>query len=824
MGEKIIDYISGQLIEARPEEVNATQPFSKMLVEDYGYEKEDIITRPQFRVKRNPSDKKGYPIDIAVFENKNGKRKLKMIVECKKPSVKIGDTKQLEIYLSLSDAEIGVMFNGKESIYIHKQKQGNNDIFEVIPAIPKKGEKLSEIGLYKKKNLKSTHNLKNIFNEIRGWIVANGNITDDRTIASQMVLLILCKIYDERFTEVDKNLEFRATLLDTDDEIKQRIDNLFLATKAKYDDVIQDNDIIEFNGKTLRGIIGRIQSFSIIDTERDCIADAFEVFIDKSVKESEGQFFTPRNVIHTIIEAVDIKKNDKIIDSACGSGGFLVEALKRLETIVDIEGNKYGWSQEAKNEEIKTLAIKNIRGIEKDPFLTKLSKSYMAILGDGKGGIFQEDSLEVPSNWQPKTQCEIKFNTFDVLLANPPFGKNIKVEGEEKLSQYQLAYTTNESNKRKLVKSGNVSTLFLERNLQLVKPGGKIGIILPEPYFALPKYKDAMEFMFKGNNIMWVIDLPHDTFRPHNNAKCCAIIIQKGVEQQEYINMAVAEYIGHNHQGKPIYNLDGTIKDDTPQIIKEIKERKSNNGNLVNKYARQLSFKVSAKDVYNNKILVPRFYWVGKLENIKQDAIENNISLISMQQLIDEKIITYFNGHGSPKAEFKGEGNIPYIRVKDIVNWQPYIDVTSLIPQEEYDRLFSERKILKPKDILYVSRGSYRIGSVAMVSPYDEEMILTREIVVIRVIKKDNKYGLTPEYLMYALSHKYAWEQTKNKVFYEPCLPNIASRWKEIFIPIPNDPKIYDIIKETAYNSIQNQWSSKEKIQILKNKYNTYLV
>lgn len=824
MTEKIIDYISGIEIEVKPEEVYATQPFSKMLVEDYGYTKDDIITRPQYRVKRNPSDKKGYPIDIAVFENKNGIRKLKIIVECKKPSVKIDDTKQLEIYMSLSDAEIGVMYNGKDSIYIHKQKQGNDDIFEIIPAIPKKGEKLSEIGLYKKTNLKPTHNLKSIFNEIRGWIVANGNITEDRTLASQMVLLMLCKIYDERFTEINKNLEFRATLSDTDNEIKERIDNLFLKTKTKYDDVIQDNDIIEFDGKTLRGIIGRLQSFSIIKTERDCMADAFEVFIDKSVKESEGQFFTPRNVINTIIEAICIEKNKKIIDSACGSGGFLVESLKKIESIVDIEGNKYGWSQEAKNEEVKTQAIKNIRGIEKDPFLTKLSKSYMAILGDGKGGIFQEDSLELPTNWKSQTQCEIKLGTFDILLANPPFGKNIKVEGENKLSQYQLAYSTNKSGQRKLVKSGNVSTLFLERNMQLVKQGGKIGIILPEPYFALPKYKDAMEFMFKGNNILWVIDLPHDTFRPHNNAKCCAIIIQKGVEQQEYINMAVAEYIGHNHQGKPIYNSDKTIKDDTPQIIREIIERMENNGDLINNYDRQLTFKVKAKDVYNNKILVPRFYWKGKLEAIKKDARGNNISLINMQQLIDEKIITCFNGHGSPKGELKGNGDIPYIRVKDIVNWQPYIDVTSLIPQEEYDRLFSEKKTLRPKDILYVSRGSYRIGSVAMISPYDEEMILTREIVVIRMLQKENKYGLTPEYLMYALSHKYAWEQTKNKVFYEPCLPNIADRWKEIFIPIPNDTNIYENIKGIVYNTIQNQWKSKEKIQILKSTYDTYLV
>ena len=272
--------------------------------------------------------------------------------------------------------------------------------------------------------------------------------------------------------------------------------------------------------------------------------------------------------------------------------------------------------------------------------------------------------------------------------------------------------------------------------------------------------------MFEKNNIKWVIDLPHNTFRPHNNAKCCAIIIEKGVEQQEYINMAVVEYIGHDHQGKPIYNTDKTIKDDTEQIIQEITERQNNNGKLISNFDKQLTFKVKAQEVKAKKILVPRFYWKTKLDLIQTEAKRKDIKLVSIKTLIDEGIIESFSGHGSPKGELKGEGDIPYIRVKDIVNWQPYIDVTSLIPRNEYEKHFTQSKKLMPKDILYVSRGSYRIGSVAMVSPYDGEMLLTREIVVIRMKKFDNDYAITPEYLMYALSHRYTYEQTQNKVFY----------------------------------------------------------
>ncbi|PAF50325.1 hypothetical protein BKH44_08455 [Helicobacter sp. 13S00477-4] len=172
----------------------------------------------------------------------------------------------------------------------------------------------------------------------------------------------------------------------------------------------------------------------------------------------------------------------------------------------------------------------------------------------------------------------------------------------------------------------------------------------------------------------------------------------------------------------------------------------------------------------------------------------------------------------------KGTGDIPYIRVKDIVNWQPYIDITSLIPNEEYERLYNVKKSLKPKDILYVSRGSYRIGSVAMVSPYDGKMLLTREIIIIRMKDEQNNYGITPEYLLYALSHRFVWEQTKNKVFYEPCLPNIDDRWQEILIPIPNDKKIYESIKRNVAGIIKQQWNSKQNLSLLREEHDVFLV
>ena len=822
--EKIIDYVTGEEVNATPEEINAVQPYSRILVEDNGYPKSMIKTHPQYRVKASPSDKKGYPIDIAVFEpDDNNNLKLKIVVENKKPTRKDGQD-QLEDYLKFCEAKIGIWFNGNESLYIEKIEESGNIHFREIPAIPKYKQKLSEIGLYKRKDLKGTHNLKDIFSELRGYIAGNSvGVNRDEAIAKEMIHLILCKIYDERFTRMDDMVSFRASESDTDEEIKKRIDGLFLSVKTKYRDVLSESDTIDFDGHTLRYIIGKIQNYCLIDTDRDIIADAFEVFIGGSLKGEQGQFFTPKNVVKTLVAAVDPTLEDIIIDPSCGSGSFLVEALKQLWNEIDDEGLSYGWSESAIAEEKKTVGIKNIRGIEKDSFLTKLGKAYMAILGDGKGGIFCEDSLELPSNWNTLTQQNVKLGTFSVSFSNPPFGKDIKVTGKTKLSQYELAKKVDSKGKEKILDEGNVSTLFLERNLQLLKDGGRVGIILPETYFHAPNQKNVREFMFK-HNIQWVIDLPHDTFRPHNNAKCIAIVIQKNTKQQKKINMAVAEYIGHDHNGKPLYKFDkktGTITneilDDTVEIIREIKLKKDNAV-----FEPKYTFEVDADIIKTQGILVPRYYWNSKQNEIEEKAINDNIELVSLQRLIDEGIITHFDGNGSPSSEFKGTGEIPYIRVKDIVNWQIYKDPTALIPESEYNRLYKPAKQLQAKDILYVRRGSYRIGSVAMASPYDLKVILTREILVLRVVDENNKYGITPEYLMYALSHKLTAEQSNNKIFIDTTLPNIAERWKEIEIPVYKDTKKFNTIKEKVNQVVMSQWDSLKEISEMKEKYDIY--
>jgi len=813
---KITDYISGLEVNATPEEVEATQVFARQLVEDYGYTKGQIQTRPQFRVKARPSDtKKEYPVDIAVFRDaKKHEDDIYIVVECKKRSRKDGKS-QLEDYLRFSRASLGVWFNGEERLFLRKFEQNGKVFFQEIPNIPVTGQKIDDIGKFKRQDLKPTHNLKAIFKSIRNHLAANTiGATRDEVLAQQLINLIFCKLYDEKYTAPAETVRFRAGIGENPQEIEARVAELFQDVKTNVSEVIDDGDKISLDAKSIAYVVGELQNYTLMNSERDVVADAFETFIGHALKGGQGQFFTPRNVVKMMVEILQPSESDKIIDPACGSGGFLIDCLKHVWDFADKKYEELGWNPAQIQSEKIRIATNNFRGIDKDYFLSKVAKAYMNLIGDGTTGIFCEDSLENPQNWKQETQLKIQPESFDIVLTNPPFGKEMKVVGREKLSQYDLAHEWKKQGDS-IEKTNKLRTevqpqfLFIERCFQLLKKGGKLGIILPETFFHAPKLHYVIDF-FKRHNIQWVIDLPHNTFRPHNNAKCCVLVIQKGEKQQERINMGVAVQMGHDHTGKPMYKWDYTTQtinktelwDDIAAITSEIKDNKK----------KQFTFEVDSPTALKQRILVPRYFWNSKEKEIEKTAQEQNYALVSISDLIQKKIITHFDGHGSPEADNKGMGDVPYIRVKDIVNWDVYKDPTALIPLHVFEKMRKDDKQLQEADLLFVRRGSYRIGSVALVSPYDTEVLLTREILVMRVLKENNDYDITPYYLVYLLSHHLVQMQLYNKILMETTLPNIGNRWAELRLPVHNDKETRKRISEKIRSVFEKKWNAQKSI------------
>jgi type I restriction enzyme M protein len=579
----IVDYISGTSVRATPEEVDSVQVFARRLVEDFGYPKDQIQTRPQYRVRQSPSDsKKSYPVDIAVFsDSTKDDDKLRLVVECKKKRRHDG-RRQLEIYLTMSAATVGAWFNGEEHLYLHKvYAKGGKINFEELPTLPRCGQRVEDIGLFKRSDLIPTSALRPVFRDIRNHLAGNlTGITRDETLAQQIIDILLCKIFDELDKGPDEFVDFRAGVDESADDVHARLLDLFAAVKKRYSDVFSAPESIEIDPANVRYVVGELQNYSITEASRDAIGDAFEVFIGPALRGAEGQFFTPRNVVRMMVDILNPKPNEQVIDPACGSGGFLIVALEHIWREVERSGAKKQWDAARIAEERRYVASQFFKGIEKDRFLAKVTKSYMAIVGDGRAGIHLANSLVPPKAWDPATRQDVELASFDVVVTNPPFGTKIPVKGKEVLSQYQLAHHFARSNDdnftptNTLMDSQPPQLLFIERCLQLLKPGGRMGIVLPESLFGMPKYRHVSQWLRRRCRVMGIVSMPEDLFQPHTHAKTCVVFVKNEPPgPDDEIFMSVVEWCGHDSRGNPTIRraADGSeeLLDDIPEVAKQ---------------------------------------------------------------------------------------------------------------------------------------------------------------------------------------------------------------------------------------------------------------
>lgn len=781
----LIDYISGQELKATPEEIQAVQPFVKKLCEDYGYPMDHIQTRPQWHVKARPSDtKKEYPVDIAVFSsNVHSDENIFMIVECKKKSRKDGRS-QLEDYLRFSNAFLGVWFNGEETLYIRKYYKANGTVnFIEIPNIPLFGQRIEDIGLFKRRDLKRTHNLKSVFNSIRNYLAANNTgITLDTEFVSQIINLIFCKIYDERFKRPDDMVDFRAGIDENVEDVSKRIVSIFDLVKAKYPDVFTASDVITLSDSSIAYIAGELQQYCLVESERDVIADAFETFISPSLRGGQGQFFTPRNVVKLLVSLVNPGRKDRLIDPACGSGGFLIESLRHVWNQVQKEGQELGWPDREIFADQQEIAIKNFRGIDKENFLSKTTKAYMAILGDGRGGIFCENSLENMKKWSIKAQTQIVAGSFNVVLTNPPYGSKLKIDDQSILKQYDLGHQwkTLKGEKasvktEKLLSDQTPQVLFIERCLELLAPGGRLGIVAPESMFCNPSHKYIMNYVEQHARIDAVISMPENLFQPHTHAKTCVVLMTKfgtqnhQVDPEHKIFMAVAKWCGHDSRGLEI------PYDDIPLIQDRYEKFKSG----VELSYDHLGFTVKQKEIVDS-IYLPIYYNPEIQEQL--DSLQKDYELITVGKLVQDGLVEISTGDEVGKLAY-GTGQIPFIRTSDIANWEIKLDPKQGLSEDIYNKLSSKQDV-KPYDILMVRDGTYLVGTCAMISPSETKIVYQSHLFKIRSTDHEK---INPYLLLALLSSPIVKQQIRSKQFTQDIIDTLGRRILELKLPFPKN-------------------------------------
>lgn len=798
---KVTDLISGKEASSTPEEVDAVQAFSKKLVEDYGYPRSHIQARSQFGVKAHPSDTRGRPLDMAVFSSeRHGDDTICMIVECK-ASTKNDGRRRLEQGLKSSNASMGVWYNGSGFLALQKHEQGGRTAFRKIPDIPKYGERPEDIGRYKRKDLRAPHNLTAEFKAIRNHLAGNARgIVNDQQLSQELINMILCKLYDEKYTPDDDSVQFRVGIDEPDNEVYARIMQRFNDAKEEYSDVFSGDEKINLDPASVSYIVARIQGFSLIKAERDVVADAFEAFIGPSLRGEQGQFFTPRNVVKAVIGIIKPKSTENIIDPACGSGGFLVECLRHMHRQVDSEGAKYGWSREEIKAQKIQRAQRHIRGIEKDSLLGKIVKSYMIIVGDGRSGIVTEDALDMPDHWRPESRALVGMGKYDVVVTNPPFGAKIPVRGKARLSQFEFGHkwgkTGGQWTKGGLLDEQAPQILFIDRCLELLKEGGRMGIVLPDGILSNPTYEYIRQSLRTRAEIIGVVDVPADAFRPSTNTKTHLLFLRKkSSPRSDYrLFMSYALTCGHDKRRRPTNSDDmGEI----PRFLERLTARKCKPGSL--------GSLVLLSDIQNN-VWLPKFYSINTASD-RQRYEEAGHAAVSMGELIDQKAVEVIGSGGAGiVSDQYGDGTVPFIRTSDIDNWEISEGPTHCVSDHVYDQVKDSQDVRKD-DILMVRDGTFMIGKTAIVTDLDTRIVLQSHFIRLRVI---DKRKMSPYLLLGLLNTEVVRKQFDSNVFTQSSISTIGKRIRKLILVVPKEAREVARLTRTVKQIVDSKRNAKK--------------
>ena len=839
--EKIKDYATGKLVNNTPEE-KYRQEFEHILIDDLGYPKShiDIEVIIQRGSKRNNEE-----ADIVVFNDDKNKvqENAYIVVEIETPK-KTYD-KQALSYVTATTAPYCVWYagyekNSKGPFFHHRDMRVDPTHFQEIQTLPRYGETIETIGLYRKENLKPAKALKLLFQRIHYKLYGEGPIKREENVAKEFIKLIFCKILDEY--SPDDLCQFRAT--PSEQETLQG--NKIVADRIRtiYKELILDPDFGElfagdelaYDDKWITYIVSELQGimFTHPDTNTDALGDAYEILIPSSLKGESGQFFTPRSVVRFAISIIapNYKKKELMLDTACGSGGFLTVGLENiLNQIRQLYPNR---NRDGQRLLLKDYAGKYFYGMDIEPLLFKIAKSYMAILGDGKTNIYHNDSLQDISKYPQRFTDKIKFGTVDIITTNPPFGTKIDITDISILKLYDLGHKiVNGYPTSELLDGQDPDKLFLERDIQFLKEpsmtdefGGRMVIVLPKQILSGAE-EDSIElrrWLLRKIDIYAVVDLPREAFQPHTGTKTSLIFCRKAKDYSKNhpVFMAVSEAVGHDRRGNIIYkkNEDGQyleddngqriIWNDLPYIFEQYNNFVSANNIDIKsgKDGNPSCFIIDKNTILEDVTLrIDAWYWdptknelAKKLMDVSNEEIKEVTSLGNL--VVDGGI--FYPGRHKRNYVPKGSGSVEFYSGTQILQTRPF-DIK--FQPKNYQ---PAAKHFVEKDWILITRSG-TTGRVIMVNEQMAGKMVTEH--VIRVIC--DKEQIDPYYVYAILASDKIGRQLLDKGIYASVVDHISPQFVST-IPIPRlspekEKEIADKVREAEFQRGKaNEIMSKE--------------
>ena len=556
--ENITDF-STSIVSEEDMKIKVLLPF----LEELGYKREELRFENSIPVHIGTKTTYVYS-DIEVLIN----GKVEMVINAKKPSKSLAEKDVLQVvsYAKLvspsSQAMYGIVTNGIDSVvtdsYTGRRSSEISTKAQLLRAIDKaKKLPLKDIEIREVQSvlftLHNSNELYKVIQECKDIIEKRGLIRSDQSFR-EMTKILLIKMNEERRVKAGEgNNRFRSEYIKSAAKVNdikeiEIFSQLFEEAKEKYSSIYTDatEKILITDELCIEHIIKNLEPFSFLGTGDDIKGTVYEIFLKSTLRGEFDQYFTPREIVDFMVKFSDPDIGDVILDPACGSGGFLIQAFNHVNAKI----NTSSFSEVESNNKYKELVDKCLWGHEADYDLHVLAKINLIMHGDGWNNIFQGDTLK---------SDKIPDNYFDLILANPPF--TISYLFKDILGNYELGIGK---------ESEELDILFVEKSIRALKPGCDLFIVLPEGLMNNKKYLYFREWLLKKVDLLMSISLPEGAFIPFGGSvsKTCILGIRKksdaeGYTSPTYVFLGKANEIGYE-QGKKVYKV--TDKNDLQEF------------------------------------------------------------------------------------------------------------------------------------------------------------------------------------------------------------------------------------------------------------------
>jgi type I restriction enzyme M protein len=359
-----------------------------------------------------------------------------------------------------------------------------------------------------------------------------------------MLKLIFCKTYDEQEGGIE--LDFSVSPAEQKSIggqrklVEDRLKPLFEHVKMAYPFIFLEDETIKLEPSVAAYVVGELQFISILNSATDVKGEAYETLVGANLRGDRGEYFTPRNVCDMTVQIImqNFKETElstiKVIDCCCGTGGFLVSWIDNLRNKLIEQERARGNADPAARvrDRIKQICGQSLYGLDINPFLVRTAQMNLVMHGDGSTNVHRASSLLRPGEWSEMARQNVPFGSMDVVITNPPFGDEVRVDDAHVLSQYQLAEWGTE-NRRTMMPA---EQLFMETGMNFLKPGGFLGVVIPDGILNNPGLAFLRDWLLRRSKLVASIDLPKETFGRNKGVNNPSVLIVQKFTHQEYLD------------------------------------------------------------------------------------------------------------------------------------------------------------------------------------------------------------------------------------------------------------------------------------------------